>query len=338
MVANQILRKYSGNRTLKRIRRVKLTVPSQGIKVFKDLRKLAIPCISLELSYAFRNDFLKVNQIELGKEYAYISISVPEENSYEPKGWIGVDRNTTGHVLVAADPQSGKILKLGKQARHLHEKYKEIRRDLQKKGKHRKVKNLKNRESRKIRDLNHKISRKIVDTAKASGKGLKLELLEGIRKTRRQARSFRYALHSWSFYQLQKMIEYKSKLLGVPIAYVDPAQTSRICSKCGTLGKRNGKSFKCPSCGHVEDADVNASFNIALRQIGIPRSNVDRDTLEGSTDTPKADMARNDANRRTPHASAVGVCQRSLCLRGGEGSRPYVKALCRKRGIKRSLL
>jgi putative transposase len=141
-----------------------------------------------------------------------------------------------------------------------------MRRRLQKQGKLRKAKAIKNRESRLVRNLNHHISKKIVEIAKASNRVIKLEDLTYIRKRAKTSKSFRYSLNSWSFYQLRQMIEYKARLLGVVVCHVDPAYTSKTCSKCGALGDRDDKSFKCPSCGHVENADVNAAFNIALRQ------------------------------------------------------------------------
>ena len=290
IISNQILRKYSRNRVIKKIRSVKLTVPSQGVNVDQPNHTIYIPCLKLTLKYRIPRCFEKVNQVELGGEYAYVSVTVVEKPQYDPKGWIGVDLNTTGHILVAADPETGKVLKLGKQAKHIHEKYRDIRRRLQRRGKYRKVKEIKNRESRIVRDINHKASRKLVDTAKEAGKGIKLENLKGIRETTRTAHSFRYALHSWSFYQLDKMIEYKAKLLGVPVSYVDPAYTSKACSKCGTLGNRNGKQFKCPSCGHVDHADVNAAFNIADPSTGLGRLQAERDVCKGSTDTPRDAM------------------------------------------------
>jgi putative transposase len=80
MIANQILRKYGRNKTIKRARNVNLIVPSQGIKADHEKGIIMVACLKLVLSYQFP-EFEKVNQIEVDEEYAYVSVSVPERKS-----------------------------------------------------------------------------------------------------------------------------------------------------------------------------------------------------------------------------------------------------------------
>ena len=162
---------------MKNVNRVKLTIPSQSVNVDKEKRVIEISCLKFKTQYNFRNDFEKINQIELDNEYAYVSVSIKEQPKITPKVWIGVDRNTTGHIAVVANPSTGKVWKFGKEALHIHNKYKNIRKDLQKKGKLRLAKKIKNRESRIIRDLNHKIAKEIVNIAIVNNAGIKLEQL-----------------------------------------------------------------------------------------------------------------------------------------------------------------
>jgi putative transposase len=311
IIANQILRKYGRNKQIKQVRKVNLIIPNQGIKVNKIERTIEIPSLKLKFDYQFPRDFEKVNQIEINREFVFVSVTVLEEAKIEPDKWVGVDLNTTGHCAVLADPDSGKVVKMGKAAEHIHRKYKNIRRRLQKQGKYKKVKQIKNRESRIVRNLNHKISKKVVDYAKKIGGGIKLEKLRNIRKTARTAKSFRHSLNSWSFYQLHQFIEYKARLQGVPVVYVAPEYTSQSCSRCGLTGNRSGKMFECPDCGHVDHADVNAAFNIALRHEGVSQSVADRDVTEGSVWHPWRGNSMNAGDPRTPRALAVGVCQGS---------------------------
>jgi putative transposase len=282
-VANQILRKYSLNNSLKRVGKVKLTVPHQSIVVDGDL--LRIPCLKVNMPITFRRTFTKVNQIELDNEYAYVSVSITEPPLKQVTNWLGVDRNATGHIAVVANPDSGKVWKLGKSAYHIHKKYVAIRKELQRAGKYKKAKSIRNRESRIIRDINHKVSKKIVDIAEQSNSGIKLEKLAEIRNSRKHGKQFNGTLHSWSFYQLQTFLAYKAKLSGIPVVFVEPRNTSKECSRCGNEGTRQGKKFVCPQ-GHVDHADANAGFNIAMRP-SIGQSIIDRDMMEGNTDIPK---------------------------------------------------
>jgi len=287
-ISNQILRKYSHSKTIKSVKSVKLTIPSQGIKV-KD-NEIQIPCLKLVLPIYFDRHFEKINQVEIGGEFAYVSVSYKEPSITKPEQTIGVDRNTTHHIVVASNINTGKVLKLGKECLHIHTKYKNMRRGFQRQGKLTLVKQVKNRESRIIRNLNHHISKALVQEAQNSKAVLVLEDIKDIRQTAKTRKRQRYSLHSWSFYQLSGMIEYKAKKLGVSVAYVEPAYTSQRCSKCGHIDarNRNGNIFHCIKCGAVEDSGANAGFNIAyLHQQGIPRFVIDSDMAKGSTDTPR---------------------------------------------------
>ena len=290
-IANQILRKYGNNRKIKNVGRIKLTIPSQSIKSNKDERTIEIPCLKFKTIYNFRNDFDKINQIELDNQYAYVSVSIKEQPQITPKVWLGLDRNTTGHVAVLANPSTGKVMKLGKEALHIHNKYRNIRRKMQKAGKFGVLKKIKRRESNIIRNINHEISKAVVETAIKENAGIKLEKLEGIRKNRKHSKSFNYSLNSWSFYQLQMFIEYKAEMNGIPLTYIEPKYTSQECSRCGDMGIRDSKKFVCNNCKHVDHADANAAFNISLRppigEKGIGQLNADRDAFKGSTDTPQ---------------------------------------------------
>jgi putative transposase len=266
-VSNQILMKYGHQKNIKRVHNVNLIVPGQAVRYFEETNSIWIPCLKLHLENTINREFTKINQIELDNEYAHVSYTVPEAPEMIPyEHVIGVDRNTTGHVAVSANLTTGQVRKMGKKAQHIHTKYRKLRTSMQKDGQYRKVKRIKNRENRIVKDLNHKISRHLVDMAQAQHAALVFEDLSGIRNTKKQHRSFKPSLHSWSFYQLQQFVEYKAKLLGVPVIYVDPAYTSQDCSRCGARGQRYKKAFNCPACGHADHADVNAAFNIALRQ------------------------------------------------------------------------
>ena len=94
-IANQILRKYGRNKKVKSLKSVKLTIPNQSIKVNHHEYLINIPCIKLELNYRFGNNFLKINQIEIGKEYAYIACEYQDKETKGFNNYIGVDLNAT---------------------------------------------------------------------------------------------------------------------------------------------------------------------------------------------------------------------------------------------------
>jgi len=77
------------------------------------------------------------------------------------------------------------------------------------------------------------------------------------------------AIANASWFEFQRMLEYKSTWYGRLFFKVDARNTSKVCSCCGektlqkfTLGTRD---WTCEKCGERHDRDVNASYNILAR-------------------------------------------------------------------------
>lgn len=302
-LSTAILNKYCRNKTIKSVARQ----PKLGISGFNKRFRikdggLYIPCLKLTLDISHMPKVVKYNHIELDHEWAYISATLEDTDAYTAVTAIGVDRNTNGHCVVAACPKDGSVFKLGKKAKHIRVKYGSLQRQMQRK---RRV--VKSKEAHIMRDMNHKMAAKLVDEAVKRKAALVLESLKGIRR-RTRSKKFGRLLNSWSFYQLQEFIEYKAKLHGVPVAYVDPHYTSQQCSRCGLIGKRQDKDFRCLKCGNVEHADVNAAFVIALRHMGVldcPKKEI---VARAVPETPKGIGLRMSVN---PRVKAIRINSKS---------------------------
>lgn len=67
-----------------------------------------------------------------------------------------------------------------------------------------------------------------------------------------------------------EQLEYKAEWYDRKVIRINPAYTSRECSKCGYTSKENRKTqskFECVSCGFESNADFNASKNILGRAL-----------------------------------------------------------------------
>ncbi|MGW2377265.1 RNA-guided endonuclease InsQ/TnpB family protein [Kitasatospora sp. NPDC001683] len=147
----------------------------------------------------------------------------------------------------------------------------DLRKKLQAKGTKSAKRLLKKRarkEARHAANVNHIVAKTIVTTAERTCHGIALEDLTGIRDRVRLRKDQRTTVHSWSFHQLGRYIAYKARRAGVPLVYVDPAYTSRQCSQCHHIDRKNRvdqATFACRSCGSAMHADINASRNIACK-------------------------------------------------------------------------
>lgn len=175
---------------------------------------------------------------------------------------MGVDLGIKCPAVSYCSDGAVKFYGNGRKNKYMRRHYAYLRKKLQTSKKMKAVKRINDKEQRIMRDIDHKLSHDIVETAVAHNvKVIKLEQLQNIRSTTRTSRKNNHSLHTWSFYRLAQFIEYKAKLAGISVEYVNPAYTSQTCPICGNVHHANDRTYTC-ECGFRIHRDLLGAMNI----------------------------------------------------------------------------
>lgn len=239
-------------------------------------KRIGVPVVVRPYQQAWLNHVLagtvKQGAAKLYKRKRKWYISLPITWEVEPSQGekvMGIDLGLR-YVAVASVGTKSLFFK-GNQIAFVRRRFSARRRKLGKAKKLPAIRKSKNKESRWMKDRNHKISRQIVNFALVNGVGvIRMEDLTDIRNRTKSKKEAGRNLHSWAFYQLQKMIKYKAEMVGIRFELVNPKYTSQTC-KCGhrERANRNGLVFKCRQCGYTCHADLNGAINIAKAISGL---------------------------------------------------------------------
>ena len=187
---------------------------------------------------------------------------------------MGVDLGIKCPAVSQCSDGSVKFYGNGRKNKYMRRHYKYLRRKLGIAKKPDAIKRINNKEQRIMKDIDHKLSHDIVATAVAHNVNvIKLEQLQNIRSTTRTSRKNNPSLHTWSFYRLAQFIEYKAKLAGIKVEYVNPAYTSQKCPVCGSIHHADDRNYTC-KCGFHIHRDVLGAMNICNSTEYVGDSNI----------------------------------------------------------------
>ena len=190
------------------------------------------------------------------KIVAQIVYEVVEPQNTHDGNVMGVDLGIKCPAVSYTSDGNVKFYGNGRKNKYMRRRYAKRRKELQKEKHLDAVKRINDKEKRIMKDIDHKLSHDIVQTAVSHNvKTIKLECLSNIRSTTRTSRKNNHSLHTWSFYRLSKNIEYKAKLAGIRVEYVDPAYTSQKCPNCGRIHHANDRKYIC-DCGFQIHRDL----------------------------------------------------------------------------------
>lgn len=241
--------------------------------------RIKLPYFSKGMEQYFSSDIYKFGTAKLvnkhGKYFLHIPVTyeVEESNLSNICNVVGIDRGIN-FIVATYDNKHKSGFVSGKQVKQKRANYSKLRKELQMRqtpSSRRRLKAIGSRENRWVQDINHQVSKALVQNNPKHTLFV-LEDLSGVRNSTEKIRlKDRYVSVSWSFYDLEQKLIYKSKQNQSTVIKVNPAYTSQTCPCCGHIEKTNRNKklhlFTCKNCGYKSNDDRIGAMN--LYRMGI---------------------------------------------------------------------
>lgn len=241
--------------------------------------RIKLPYFSKGMEQYFSSDIYKFGTAKLvnkhGKYFLHIPVTyeVEESNLSNICNVVGIDRGIN-FIVATYDNKHKSGFVSGKQVKQKRANYSKLRKELQMRqtpSSRRRLKAIGSRENRWMQDINHQVSKALVQNNPKHTLFV-LEDLSGVRNSTEKIRlKDRYVSVSWSFYDLEQKLIYKSKQNQSTVIKVNPAYTSHTCPCCGHIEKTNRNKklhlFTCKNCGYKSNDDRIGAMN--LYRMGI---------------------------------------------------------------------
>jgi IS605 OrfB family transposase len=212
------------------------------------------------------------------KSFGLCAHLVVEIEALAPLGnrLVAVDLGET-QALAATFDDASNLLYSGKLIKAIRRYWQKVRsvvkpptKENPKKSK--RYKEIESKEHREIKHLLHILSKDFVERCYLAGVStIAIGKLTGIRENIDYTDELNQRLHSWSFAELTRMINYKADAYGMKVVPVNEAYSSKTCHCDLKISQSNRKTrglYSC-ACGWKTQADVNASLNLFERQFGF---------------------------------------------------------------------
>lgn len=237
--------------------------------------RLKIDCDSNQLDYIQQFNDWKHGEAELlqrrGQWFLYISVSkdIDSVKKQSIQHVVGIDRGLR-QIMTTYNEKDQTQFFNGQNVLKRRRHFKKLRQQLQSKNtksSKRRLRKIEQRENRWMSDVNHQLSKTLIDQFGEHTLFVLEDLANVTFDTVNQRyKNNRYEHVSWSFFDLEQKLIYKSLESKCMVVKVDAHYTSQRCPKCGCIDKDNrNKSnhlFECVQCRYKSNDDRVAAMNI----------------------------------------------------------------------------
>ena len=269
------------------------TFPQSGFAITQNETRLKISkigCIKITLHRTLPEQIkrLTIQRTRSGKWYAIFSCVLADVKRTNTNPAVGIDLGLKEFAVLS----NGKVVKRERFFKDSEKKLSKVQRKLFKLEKrtpernkqrvivgkvHEKIQNQRS-------DFTHKLSRKfanqygIICLEKLNIKSMQEQETISVNGKKIKATGTHRSIADVAWNQFVQQLAYKVEETGGKIVYVNPKNTTKMCSSCGKLTSKelSDRIHECNLCGLVMDRDLNASKNIlrigmdSLRDIKVP--------------------------------------------------------------------